>query len=128
MPTHWTVAKDTKSGALSVDRSPAVTFVRCHFARGAAYSLSRRNQRTIPKHPNPWARQIRKRRRELGLLQREVGKRMGVSAETVANWEKGRTKPIPSEFKLVTAFLGYDPTPPSTSLPERFEAKRRASA
>jgi transcriptional regulator with XRE-family HTH domain len=24
------------------------------------------------------------------------------------------------------AFLGYDPTPPSTSLPERFEPKRRS--
>lgn len=68
---------------------------------------------------------IKKRRRELGLLQREAGQRMGVSAETVANWEKGKAKPIPSQFKPVVAFLGYDPAPEPKTLGERFEAKQR---
>jgi transcriptional regulator with XRE-family HTH domain len=69
---------------------------------------------------------LKKRRRELGLLQRQAGQRMGVSAETVANWEKGKTKPVPSQFKPAVAFLGYDPTPDPQSLAERFEAKQRS--
>lgn len=51
---------------------------------------------------------------------------MGVSAETVANWEKGKTKPVPSRFKPLVAFLGYDPMSTPTSLAERVEAKRRS--
>lgn len=51
---------------------------------------------------------------------------MGVSAETVGNWEKDKTKAIPSQFKPVVTFLGYDPTPVTASLAERFEAKRRS--
>lgn len=51
---------------------------------------------------------------------------MGVGAETVANWEKGKSKPVPSQFRPVIAFLGYDPTPAQTSLAERFETKRRS--
>ncbi|MGE0652281.1 MAG: helix-turn-helix domain-containing protein [Alphaproteobacteria bacterium] len=49
-----------------------------------------------------------------------------MSAEPVANWEKGRTKPVPSQFKPVVSFLGYDPTPGAITLAERFEAKRRS--
>ncbi|TAJ36881.1 MAG: XRE family transcriptional regulator [Reyranella sp.] len=69
---------------------------------------------------------LKKRRRELGLLQREAGERMGVSAETVANWEKGNTMPPPSQFKPVIDFLGYDPMPAPQTLAERLKAKRRA--
>lgn len=75
--------------------------------------------------PQTLGEHLKKRRKELGLLQREAGERMGVTKETVANWEKDRTKPVPSQFKPVVAFLGYDPTPAPTSLAERFEAKRR---
>jgi transcriptional regulator with XRE-family HTH domain len=50
---------------------------------------------------------------------------MGISKDTYVNWEKGKTKPVPSQFKPVVAFLGYDPTPAPLSLPERVEAKRR---
>lgn len=58
-------------------------------------------------------------------MQREAAKRMGVSAETIANWEKGKTEPVPSQFRPVVAFLGYDPAPTPASLAERVEAKRR---
>jgi transcriptional regulator with XRE-family HTH domain len=77
--------------------------------------------------PQTLGEHLKKRRRELGLLQREAAERMGVSAETVANWEKGRTKPVAAQFQPVTAFLGYDPTPAPTTTAERVEAKRRQS-
>jgi hypothetical protein len=50
---------------------------------------------------------------------------MGISRDTYVNWEKGKTKPVPSQFKPVVAFLGYDPAPKPQTLAERFEAKRR---
>jgi transcriptional regulator with XRE-family HTH domain len=68
---------------------------------------------------------LKKRRRELGLLQRGASERMGVSAETVANWENGKTEPVAAQFRPVVAFLGYDPTRAPTTLAGRLEAKRR---
>jgi transcriptional regulator with XRE-family HTH domain len=70
---------------------------------------------------------LKKRRRELGLLQREAAERMTVSVDTLINWEKSRTEPMPSQFRPVLAFLGYDPTPAPMTLPERLLTKRRAT-
>jgi transcriptional regulator with XRE-family HTH domain len=69
---------------------------------------------------------LKKRRRELGLLQREAAVRLRVATETVVNWEKGRTEPVAAQFKPVVAFLGYDPTPEPETLAERVEAKQRS--
>lgn len=68
---------------------------------------------------------LRKRRRELGLLQREAAELMGVSGATVVNWEKDRSQPVAAQFPPVIAFLGYDPTPDPQTLGERLEAKQR---
>ena len=76
--------------------------------------------------PQTLGEHLKKRRKELGLLQREAAERLGVSAETVANWESGKTKPVASQFQPVVEFLGYDPTPAPQTLAERMEAKRRA--
>lgn len=88
-------------------------------------TLKAQKPKDYAENPQSLGEHLKKRRKELGLLQREAGERMGVSAETVANWEKDKTKPIPTQFRPVVAFLGYDPTPTSVSLVERFEAKRR---
>ena len=69
---------------------------------------------------------LKKRRRELGLLQREAADRMGIWAETYANWEKDKTEPVAAQFQPVVEFLGYDPTPAPKTLAEHVEAKRRA--
>jgi transcriptional regulator with XRE-family HTH domain len=74
----------------------------------------------------PEAEVVQKRRRELGLLQREVAKQIGIAEETFANWEKDRTTPVASQFRPVVEFLGFDPSPPPRSLAGRLEAKRRA--
>jgi len=76
-------------------------------------------------NPQTLGEHLKKRRRELGLLQREAAVRLGVSTETVVNWEKGRTKPVAAQFRPVVAFLGYDPTPEPQTLAERLEAKQR---
>lgn len=75
--------------------------------------------------PQTLGEHLKKRRRELGLLQREAAAVLGVVVETLINWEKDRTKPVASQFRPVVAFLGYDPTPEPVTLAERVEAKRR---
>ena len=51
---------------------------------------------------------------------------MGISAETLANWERDKTKPVPPEFKQVVTFLGQDPSPEPKTLAERVKAKQRS--
>lgn len=61
---------------------------------------------------------LRKRRLDLGLLQREV-------AETITNWELNQTKPALQFLPGIIGLLGFDPTPPSASHGERLKAARR---
>jgi transcriptional regulator with XRE-family HTH domain len=68
---------------------------------------------------------LKKRRKELGLLQREAAERMGVSTDTVVNWENDNTKPVAAQFRPVVAFLGYEPTPEPHTLADRLAAKQR---
>jgi DNA-binding transcriptional regulator YiaG len=35
---------------------------------------------------------------------------LGVSNDTVVNWERDKTKPVAAQFRLVVAFLGHDST------------------
>ena len=51
---------------------------------------------------------------------------MGVSTDTVVNWEKDKTEPVAALFRSVVAFLGYDPTPEAQTLADRLEAKQRS--
>jgi transcriptional regulator with XRE-family HTH domain len=69
---------------------------------------------------------LKKRRKELGLLQRKAAARMDVSIDTVVNWEKDKSKPCGGKFRPIVTFLGYDPTPEPQTLAERVEAKQRS--
>jgi transcriptional regulator with XRE-family HTH domain len=95
------------------------------FCRQTPLTLKALRAKDYSQNPQTLGGYLKKRRRELGLLQREAAERMGIRRDTYINWEKGKTKPVPSQFKPVVAFLGYDPTPAPLSLVERVEAKRR---
>jgi transcriptional regulator with XRE-family HTH domain len=75
--------------------------------------------------PQTLGQHLKKRRRELGLLQREASDWMGILTETYANWEKDKTQPVAAQFRPVREFLGYDPTPAARTLAERVQARRR---
>lgn len=45
--------------------------------------------------------------------------------ETVANWERGLTKPLIRHWPAILKFLGSDPQPPPESLPGRLRAIRK---
>jgi transcriptional regulator with XRE-family HTH domain len=97
------------------------------FCGWARLTVKAQKQRDYSEDPQTLGEHLKKRRRELGLLQRETAGRMGVSAETVANWEKGKTRPATTQFRPVVEFLGYDPMPEPKTLADRLEAKRRAT-
>lgn len=70
---------------------------------------------------------IRAVRKEKKLSQVELGKAVGVSRSTIANWENGRTSPattyilkLANFFNITTDYLlGYTPTPQFTRKDER---------
>ena len=52
---------------------------------------------------------LRKRRLDLGLLQKEVALQIGVDEATIFNWEAGAASPGLRALPEVIRFLGYDP-------------------
>ncbi len=69
---------------------------------------------------------LRKRRLDLGLLQREVAERLGVTESTVTNWELKRTNPALRFLPRIIAQLGFDPRPTGATLAEQLVACRTA--
>jgi len=96
------------------------------FCRGTLLTLKALRQKDYSQNPQSLGEHLKKRRRELGLLQREAAARMAIGTDTYANWETGKTEPVAAQFQPVVAFLGYDPTPKPTTLAERVQARRRA--
>jgi len=87
----------------------------CHLALKAKRPvaiLSRNPLKTLGDH-------LRKKRFDLGLLQREVAERLGVSAETIVNWEGNATTPICHRREAIVHFLGYNPFPKPRTLGEQ---------
>jgi transcriptional regulator with XRE-family HTH domain len=68
---------------------------------------------------------IRKRRLELGLLQRQAADQIGVAEATIFNWETGRATPAIRHFPGIVRFLGYPPFPPAQTLGEQLAMARR---
>ena len=69
---------------------------------------------------------LRRRRLELGLLQRQVAEQLGVHAGTVHHWETNRFQPRVPDMPAVVRFLGYRPTMEDTGWAARLVQARRA--
>jgi transcriptional regulator with XRE-family HTH domain len=95
------------------------------FCRQTPLTLKALRAKDYSENPRNLGEHLKKRRRKLGLLQREAAEMLGVSTDTVVNWEKDKTRPVASQFRPVVTFLGYDPTPAPSTLAERLKAKRR---
>jgi transcriptional regulator with XRE-family HTH domain len=70
---------------------------------------------------------IRKKRLQLGLTQKQVGKLLRVTDFSIINWERGDFQPDrPTILRRIIEFLGFDPDPPlPKTLADRLRAKRR---
>ena len=67
---------------------------------------------------------IRVRRCERKLPQRDVARQIGVSTDTIGNWENNRTEPPASFLPAIIRFIGFDPSPDPTTLAEQMRAYR----
>jgi transcriptional regulator with XRE-family HTH domain len=77
-----------------------------------------------PKEINTLGDNIRKRRLDLGLLQRDVAAQIGVNKDTIYNWEMNRTEPEVRFIPKIINFLGYTPYDPGWSFGEWLRAIR----
>jgi len=68
---------------------------------------------------------IRRRRLDLGLLQRHAAAAIGADTASVNNWELARTKPALRFLPGVIRFLGYVPWTADGSIGERLLAYRQ---
>jgi len=50
---------------------------------------------------------IRARRLDLGLHQKDVAGIIGVTTDTITNWEKGRNQPMHWHYPKINNFLGF---------------------
>ncbi|MGH6870022.1 MAG: helix-turn-helix domain-containing protein [Rhizomicrobium sp.] len=68
---------------------------------------------------------LRKRRLQAGLTQKDVAEQIGANHFTYLLWEGDRTNPGVRFYPAIFAFLGYDPFPPPTTVPESILSQRR---
>lgn len=56
---------------------------------------------------------LRRRRRHLGLFQKDVARTLGVTPDTLLNWEKGKCRPPGRYLAAIVAFLGGGASAPA---------------
>jgi len=68
---------------------------------------------------------LRKRRLDLGLLQKDIAKEIGVNKSTITNWELNHNCPELRFIPAIIEFLGYWPyDTPTENLGQQIVAKR----
>jgi transcriptional regulator with XRE-family HTH domain len=78
---------------------------------------AKRTDPRLPKELRTLGDHIRKRRLELGLLQREVAELLGADPQSVNAWERNYRQPALHRLQAIAAFLGYDPENVSDDTP-----------
>jgi transcriptional regulator with XRE-family HTH domain len=69
---------------------------------------------------------LRKKRLDLGLLQKEVAQELGVDKTSIHNWERGHATPSLDFIPGILKFLGYNPfEKEAASFGEKIKAYRR---
>lgn len=63
------------------------------FCQGVQLVVKAQKPKDYSKAPQTLGEHLKKRRRDLGLLQREAAAALGIAIETYINWEKDRTRP-----------------------------------
>lgn len=74
---------------------------------------------------SPIGKHLLKKRLELGRLQKDVAIEVGVTAESIGNWENGFSEPQIQFNPAIISFLGYVPFPlPTDSLGQLIKSYR----
>ena len=88
--------------------------------------LTGQKPKAVDFEPQTLGQHVKKQRLILGLQQKRVAAQIGVTVDTLRNWEKGKTRPVVAHMPAIIEFLRYDPTPQPENLAERLRARRRA--
>ncbi|MGH7788140.1 MAG: helix-turn-helix domain-containing protein [Candidatus Binatia bacterium] len=94
----------------------------CH----ARLSARKPEHLDLTREPKGWGDRIRRRRLELGLLQRQAAKQIGCSVASVTSWERNRAEPKVSELPGIICFLGYAPVDSREPWSARLSRARQA--
>jgi transcriptional regulator with XRE-family HTH domain len=89
---------------------PALPF--CH----VRLSGPKPQQKSYPKALKTLGDHLRKRRLDLGLLQKDVADQLGVDTASIGNWESNETQPMVHCLPAILAFLGDNPLPEADDL------------
>ncbi|MGV7222237.1 MAG: helix-turn-helix transcriptional regulator [Nitrospinales bacterium] len=89
-------------------RKDTVALPFCHFALKTQNLTSKTN---YPNELNTLGDHIRKRRLDLELLQKDVAGIIGVTSDTIYNWENNRFQPHIRLISEIMTFLEYCPWP-----------------
>lgn len=105
--------------------------MRCNFIPALPICHARLRARKPENRPYPttlqtWGNHIRRRRLDLGLLQREAAARIGCATASVTSWERNRAQPKVSELPGIIHFLGYAPLEPCEPWFARLARSRQA--
>lgn len=85
---------------------------RSPFIEISLFILPQKLIKGYPEKLDHLGKHVKKRRLELELMQKEVGKFFGISEETIYNWESGRNQPDIKLIPKIIKFLGYVPFEP----------------
>jgi DNA-binding XRE family transcriptional regulator len=85
------------------------------FCRQTPLLLKALRQKDYSENPQTLGQHLKRRRRELGLLQRETAEKLGVSTDTVVNWEKDKTKPVAAQFRPVATSTEHGASLPTAA-------------
>lgn len=75
--------------------------------------------------PKTLGEHLRRRRLQLGLLQREAAKGFGIVHSAYIKWELDRVEPEIRYWPALIRFLGYDPHPKPETIGEWIACERR---
>lgn len=78
-----------------------------------------------PKRLNTLGDHLRARRINLGLFQSQVAAIIGVVTSSIFHWESNATQPEVHYVPAIIRFLGYNPFPAATEIPERIARARQ---
>jgi DNA-binding XRE family transcriptional regulator len=93
----------------------------CH----STFSSPRPKSSYYPNVLNTLGDHLRKRRLDLGLLQKRVAEDIGVNTLTICNWESNKSTPFIRYIPKIIRFLGYNPLPTGRTLAEKLNAARK---
>jgi transcriptional regulator with XRE-family HTH domain len=79
-----------------------------------------------PKALKRFGNHLRKKRLDLGLLQKEVAQKLGADKTSIHNWERGHATPSLDFMPRILKFLGYNPfEKEAASFGEKIKTYRR---